>query len=415
MSKSNQGVIDAPKTEKRVAASINERRLFTSLKHLFASSFSVLGELMQNARRAGATGIDFLFDAEKRLLEIIDDGCGIDDFGVLLALCDSGWDEQTMLSDRPFGMGFFNVFFACEKVTITSNGHFIEAVLDDIASRRAIPVQKAQSQARGTRIVLQGVSDALMKKGYSQQLMLPDELRRYARGFPIPVRLNGEELPRPHALPDLRVIRTELGHIHDRFLCSGQHDTGEIFSRSRNTALYLQGLPIEYANEQNAAIVVHLDTQKFIPQMPDRHSLFDAGDQLRALADLHGQLVRQKLCVLKETVGAEMFVRGYWDMCKTFNAIDLMNDIPFIPARFLRPVRNVAWDSSDTFGYRYNDKPGELVARSDFANGTTKAWRNVTIGFDEGGETHNGVILKTLERKARHDLIREAYTHAEMA
>lgn len=72
-----------------VAASINERKLLGTLKHLFATSYSMLGELMQNARRAGATRVDFLFDFERRQLEVIDDGCGIDDFSTLLALCDS--------------------------------------------------------------------------------------------------------------------------------------------------------------------------------------------------------------------------------------------------------------------------------------------------------------------------------------
>ncbi len=35
-----------------VRANINERKFFASMKHLFASSFSVIGELLQNSRRA---------------------------------------------------------------------------------------------------------------------------------------------------------------------------------------------------------------------------------------------------------------------------------------------------------------------------------------------------------------------------
>ena len=42
----------AAQSVETVRASINERKFFESMKHLFASSYSVLGELMQNARRA---------------------------------------------------------------------------------------------------------------------------------------------------------------------------------------------------------------------------------------------------------------------------------------------------------------------------------------------------------------------------
>ena len=42
-----------------VRATINERNLFVTMKQWFASSFSFLGETMQNSRRAGASFVKF--------------------------------------------------------------------------------------------------------------------------------------------------------------------------------------------------------------------------------------------------------------------------------------------------------------------------------------------------------------------
>ena len=64
-----------------VRATINERNLFVTMKQWFASSFSFLGETMQNSRRAGASFVkfDLATPAEGELtLTITDDGCGFD-------------------------------------------------------------------------------------------------------------------------------------------------------------------------------------------------------------------------------------------------------------------------------------------------------------------------------------------------
>ena len=57
-----------------IKSSVNEKRFFQTMGHLFATSYSFLGELMQNARRAGATLIDFKFDADNKSLVLADNG-----------------------------------------------------------------------------------------------------------------------------------------------------------------------------------------------------------------------------------------------------------------------------------------------------------------------------------------------------
>jgi hypothetical protein len=78
---------------------------------------SVLRELMQNARRAGATKIDISFI--DGTLTIAHDGLAFEDFGKLFSLGSSGWKKQGIKNEDPAGMGFF-VSTLFESVEIIS-------------------------------------------------------------------------------------------------------------------------------------------------------------------------------------------------------------------------------------------------------------------------------------------------------
>ena len=117
----NTNVIN-PGEPQVLRAGVNEKNLFKTMKHIFSTSTTVLAEMMQNSRRAGATKVEFTIDAEARRITVTDDGCGLGDFNNLLQLCESGWNESVMLTDSPFGMGFFSVFFACDQVVVRSRG-----------------------------------------------------------------------------------------------------------------------------------------------------------------------------------------------------------------------------------------------------------------------------------------------------
>jgi hypothetical protein len=80
----------------------------------------VLNELLQNARRAGATEVDIdrIFSDDGLILRVRDDGRGIADSAKFLALGDSGWDETIARSEGPAGMGAFSL--AGRHVTVRS-------------------------------------------------------------------------------------------------------------------------------------------------------------------------------------------------------------------------------------------------------------------------------------------------------
>lgn len=89
-----------------------DAQAITRVTRLFNGTLAdVLGELFQNARRAGATRVDVetLHDGEHTILIVRDDGRGIDDPAALLALGHSGWDERIAASEDPAGMGVFSL------------------------------------------------------------------------------------------------------------------------------------------------------------------------------------------------------------------------------------------------------------------------------------------------------------------
>lgn len=382
-----------------VVASVNDKRLLTSLKHLFASSFSMLGELMQNARRAGATRVDFKLDTERRELSVTDDGRGIQDFSTLIALCESDWEESTTLTEKPFGMGFFSVFYACEKVIIESNGSYIEATLDDIVSKRKIEVKRTD-YSTGTCITLQGLSKELLETGIND---LPKEvgatnihahLSRFSRGFPIPVALNGVEYERPHAMDNIETVATEFGHIHDRLITLGEPHPANRRAYS-DWAYYLQGLPIESTIYGDESKIVHLDSTRFIAQMPDRKALYDGHKQLAGLKEAHRNLVVQMLVSKKKSLPAQAFVLKYWGVCREYGAMALMDDIPYLPSSLLHRVDTVHYREDEVYGGSRG--LSDLVTREAILAGELKIWSGVAGGSYEAHD-QDGALLKMMQR-----------------
>ena len=71
-----------------VTLQVNQSRLIGNLKHSFTNQSTFLSELMQNARRAGASEVRFEFHAPHTLV-VIDNGHGIDNLQNLLTIAES--------------------------------------------------------------------------------------------------------------------------------------------------------------------------------------------------------------------------------------------------------------------------------------------------------------------------------------
>ena len=95
-----------------VMVRLNKRRLIETFRFAYPNRYTVLAELLQNARRAGALVVHVRYDADAKRLTVADDGCGVSDFQTLLTLGESGWSEAVRRTEQPFGLGFLFLWWA---------------------------------------------------------------------------------------------------------------------------------------------------------------------------------------------------------------------------------------------------------------------------------------------------------------
>jgi len=104
-----------------ICAKVSER-LLTKAERLFTGTLDGrIIEIIQNARRAGATEVRI--SNKDGFITVEDNGCGVDDFQKLLDLGGSGWDEKLEAGEDPAGVGLFSL--APKEVTITSGNRKI--------------------------------------------------------------------------------------------------------------------------------------------------------------------------------------------------------------------------------------------------------------------------------------------------
>lgn len=383
-------VIEKPGTT-RVRASINEKKFFERMGHLFASSFSVLGELMQNARRAGATRIDFTIDAEKKTLSIQDDGHGIDDFATLICLCDSAWSESVVLEDRPFGMGLFSAFYSGESIDFLSNGKKLSMSLNDVISKRLLEVtQDQEAPAKGSIVRINGLIDKFLQTDTSygslkaeKVLTAASQIERFSRGFPVPVFVNGIEMARLHAVDQMAFAITEIGSVSIDGIHRG---SGELDNVKSSPLLYLQGLPIGVSGKgYDAHPIVHLDSVRFVAKMPDRADLFDAYEQGKVIRQSLLNTTKQFLIEQKAKLSQQEMVRLHWADCMAVGMLHLFNDIPLVPASIFENIAHVEVSGfgESVFVTQTEAEGVGLISRQDLIGGKLVAWRDTPSSSDE--------------------------------
>lgn len=351
----------------QVAMTINQTNLVKSLKLSFTNKTTVLGELMQNARRAGATSVNFEFAPETKTLRVMDNGCGIDSIETLLTVAESGWDADVIAQEHPFGIGFLSALFACRHMIVVSKSGRIAINTDDVLSFKPVKVSPVTAWDGITSITMLGVD---LDIGHIER-----ELKRLATAFPIPVLLNQTELDRPHAVDSgLEFVNTEIGSISLFGL-----DKPNL----RNSAyvMYLQGLPIYdssyYAHFFQAGYhVIHLDSTKFFGRLPDRDELVNKDDVVNLVKATLKCEIEKRLIEMKSNMSPEAFV-VYYDMISDWGLLPILNDVPVIPIRALTQYLTYPNCSEESFG-SFTTCPENLVHQDDVMSGRCRL-----VTFDE--------------------------------
>lgn len=312
-----------------VAMKMNPQKWVESLKYSFTNKTTVLSELMQNARRAGASAVRFNYTTDSatdsNTLVVSDDGCGIESMQTLLSVAESGWSTDLVNQEHPFGIGFLSALFACRYILVRSNDKEISANTQDILAFKKIPVTSCEWKGT-TDIVLTGME-------LDEQTSL-NTLRNLARGFPIPVYFNGECLERPAAEDSdyLVFIDTEIGKVY-------LHGLVNPIVRNSSYEVYLQGLPIYrtpsfYSDRHH---IIHLNSSCFDARLPDRDKLIDEEGAIERITVVLRQAIEMRLRSMKMTLAAEEFAMFYQIM-RDWQLLHLLNDVPVVPWQVLQEI-----------------------------------------------------------------------------
>ncbi len=105
---------------KPIQARFHESAVSRVTRTYDATFESIIAELFQNSRRAGATAVRVTVEstAPEHLITVTDDGCGIRDAAVLLSFGENGWDPATVRREDAAGMGILSL--AHRNSTISS-------------------------------------------------------------------------------------------------------------------------------------------------------------------------------------------------------------------------------------------------------------------------------------------------------
>ena len=345
-----------------VAMKVNQENLVKSLKFSFTNRSTVLGELMQNARRAGATQVSFDYDPVLSTLTVTDDGCGIDDIEALLTVAQSGWDAELMTEEHPFGIGFLSALYACEHLALVSKCGRLTALTADVLSFKDLEVDVSVDWQGMTSLTLTGFGLDAAKIG--------DKLKTLAEGFPIPVFLNGENLGRYAAFDvtterspsGLDYVETEIGWVYLRCIggSSGVPCDGRYFK------VYLQGLPIyenaTWSRDVERTHIIHLDAARFYARLPDRDKLIDETEVVGLIDGVLDHLVRQRMVALKSSLEPKAFVQTFATL-QYWKCLDLLNDVDFLPKQVVEAIDSYPVCSTEVYA-PFTRHPDQPVARS---------------------------------------------------
>lgn len=358
---------------------VSEEGTLRNQRYAFTDRFTLVTELLQNARRAGATLIEVSHDPLSRTLRVLDDGHGIENFGKLLTFNESGWDDALCAEEHPFGAGFSRCLYASTRCIIASGGKRIDFDTAQALSKAVLAVEDVgDAPAKGTLVELHGVD-------------LPDlesRIEDLCKGFAVPVRFNGKLVPRPHAPSELRPISTPIGGIHLAGVHSGRHSTAIV--------AYLQGFKVmllpNYMSWDPVPNVVHLDSKVFLARLPDRDKLIDADVQELKIREHVRMAWREVLLERKAQLASVDFVEDFFEVMRYHRHLDLLNDVGWLPRQLCDRAPEYPVKSRDPHG-AYLRKLTRPLRRQQVEDGEV---RLIALEWADGDNSAKWMLARAL-------------------
>ena len=165
----------------RIRGALGEKVLRKSPELFNQGLPTVLAEVLQNSRRAGATRVEIEHFGEegRATLVVRDDGHGIADMAKLVTFGSSDWDERTDLVENAAGMGVFS---------LASRGVIVRSLGWRVTLSRAVFCSEAEAAVLPDPEIPAG-TELLFPVA---ELAVSHTIERACRFYPLPVTLNGK-------------------------------------------------------------------------------------------------------------------------------------------------------------------------------------------------------------------------------
>lgn len=188
-----------------IQATIHQDALTRVPDFFNASVADILNEMLQNARRSGATQVDIITHADK--VTIADNGAGIRDPQSLLSFGKSDWDQRTQQSENPAGMGIYSLARR-DEVLIRSrvkDGQTWAVTLNRDHFTGGVPAHvdllHSMRPSHGTSVTFRVEHPA----------DLHHRVKAAAQHYPLPVTFDGEPVPQQDFLHSAHYVETWRG------------------------------------------------------------------------------------------------------------------------------------------------------------------------------------------------------------
>lgn len=339
-----------------VALSFDLDALKQSMRFAFANDLTVIQELMQNARRAGASVVwvnTAVTESGEKTLSILDNGCGLESFQVLLHIAKSGWGEDVRANESPYGMGFLSAVYFSKHVEVISRRKVLRMDQAQVLSDGQFEVEDFDGElphAAVTSVTMHGIDTE----------KVAGRIAAIVRGYPISVIFNGKALDCPDAL-DNSFQETTVGSIKRR--CTSFH--------TQDMRVYLQGFKVHEVGgyHSNSPDVVHLDPARFFGKFPDRDVVVNQAEMLIEAQGELKNIYAQALLEAKRRLPALEFMETYRSMAESLGQLEVFNDIDVIPKSFLRQVNAMPHDTQDRDEYMTRGRELDGFTRQELERG----------------------------------------------
>lgn len=343
-------------TKEIVALSFDVDALKQSMRFAFANDLTVVQELIQNARRAGATTV-WINTGEslsgEKTLSVMDNGAGIEKFEVLLRVAKSGWGDEVQANEGPYGMGFIACIYAARCVDVVSRGKVLTMEQDKVLANGEFEVEDFEGQLPEgvvTSVTLHGIDTEKVK----------NQMQTMVRGYPIEIVFNGTPMARADSI-DGSFRKTAVGYI--------KRQSGS-FSQL-NFRVYLQGFQVFDSTTHFHCLqdVVHLDSTRFFGKFPDRNVVINQEDMLKEVRSELKALYVDALMSAAKRLSPLVFMETYRKLAEDLGMLHLFNDFDVIPKSFLQELTAMPHDTEWREAYLQQGADGGGFTRAEIEQG----------------------------------------------